>query len=827
MVDQNNPDEERRRKEEENKRKLPPIDEEADTMVGGLPSTEIMPNGGAISNSGAGLVRPTSTHQFVGETVEQYLLEEGAHHGGQGAIYRCRIVDKDGNPIDDNPFALKLLEDIRHLENPDSYGRFKEEAHHLLAFEHPNIVRCIDAGDWERGGINYPFFVMEYITDPLVWSTVDVPMAMTLEMGQQMAEALDYVHARNRIHRDVKPDNILRSRSTGKTVLIDFGLGKLLEANLQGGVRPPTVAGVLLGTMNYMPYEQAADSKLANKWSDVYSLGATLWEWLTGIQPWSDMCGTNVWDVFAHLLRKESLQPPHEVNTPKARNIPPEVSKFVHEMVSPDYKARPTANQARHELAKLRGALQPGGVLLDEVYSPDTVVDDFENFLKKVDNLARRGKRGIALGVLKAGSAGHLHNIHQTFNDDAMYADCERRAMQKEIDITDDLQREGTFHVVKRRIESTMVDSENLRSVFNGQLLESLLNGDREIEELQRRVAGIEHAFEAELFTPELVGKDVYDAERERLDRLKSDIDSRNEELALGRYNAVSEGLPVVESSLESIETSYDEKRAGELADDVSSMEKLLARINPEYLTEDEDVEGITARVQAAREKLNTIRGVPAASATSSIPTELVEQPQEGAEPAALSELGRGILLFAERKFGDAQSCFRGIKGPEGEAASLYLEAIELEKRASVYPAELGQVVRDLRESIDSYRSGGSTSRVLKAMEALAVESGVFEKVRDLMANFGASKLADFVPGSSPSDTGRQRAAHVGEELFRELEDVYAKMSGRLEERNEAYTYLAGMYHRFAEEAADAGRRDLAAIYRTREGNCRGHIVKI
>jgi serine/threonine-protein kinase len=176
--------------------------------------------------------------------------------------------------------ALKVLTD--HLvANQTHIDRFYREARSGSHLNHPNIVRTFSFGQDLHTGKYY--LVLEYVEGPSAQALLarygQLSVADAVHIGINVARALEHAHSRNIVHRDIKPDNLLITRS-GLTKLGDFGLAKRVDE-----ASHLTQARQGFGTTAYMPYEQAINAKYADGRSDLYALGATLYHLLTGQVP--------------------------------------------------------------------------------------------------------------------------------------------------------------------------------------------------------------------------------------------------------------------------------------------------------------------------------------------------------------------------------------------------------------------------------------------------------------------------------------------------------------------------------------------------------------
>jgi Tol biopolymer transport system component len=206
--------------------------------------------------------------------------------GGMGEVYCARDLRLD------REVAIKVLPS--HLsENPDLRARFEREAKAISGLQHPNICVLHDVG--RQDGVD--FLVMEYLEgETLATRLARKPMTLdeTLRIGIEVADALDKAHRSGIVHRDLKPGNVMLTKGGAK--LMDFGLAKLQAfaggtqsgtpafsavATLPSMASPITVAGTIVGTVQYMSPEQI-QGKEADARSDIFAFGAMLYEMLTG-----------------------------------------------------------------------------------------------------------------------------------------------------------------------------------------------------------------------------------------------------------------------------------------------------------------------------------------------------------------------------------------------------------------------------------------------------------------------------------------------------------------------------------------------------------------
>jgi serine/threonine protein kinase len=216
------------------------------------------------------------------KSVGNYDLLEKIAEGGMGAIYRGR--NRESGAI----VAIKIM--ASHLtQNPLLLKRFEQEFRAASRLDHPNIVRALDYSD--NG--NRPYLVMEFVEGESLGQKLErdgrMSEAEALRLIAQVAQALHRAHKQNLVHRDVKPDNILVTND-GIAKLADLGLVKETETDLN-----LTRTGRGLGTPHFMAPEQFRNAKNADIRCDIYSLGATLYQMVTGELPFRSNGPLDAW----------------------------------------------------------------------------------------------------------------------------------------------------------------------------------------------------------------------------------------------------------------------------------------------------------------------------------------------------------------------------------------------------------------------------------------------------------------------------------------------------------------------------------------------------
>ncbi len=269
-----------------------------------------------------------------------YVLLDKLGEGGMGAVYKAR------HRITRGERAVKLIRS-EYLTSKDAVQRFFQEAQAAEKLSHPNIIRAYDAGE-DRGRC---YFVMEYVEGEdlakLVRQRGPLPVGEACEYVRQAAMGLQHAFERGLVHRDIKPSNLLLARDEGRIKILDLGLARLRESTLPGAndSNPLTPMGVMMGTPDFMAPEQAEDSRAVDIRADLYALGGTLYQLLSGSVPFPG--GTLVEKLQRHS---------HEMPVPLTRwrpDVPAALSAVVARMMA----KRP---EQRYQVpAEVAAALQP------------------------------------------------------------------------------------------------------------------------------------------------------------------------------------------------------------------------------------------------------------------------------------------------------------------------------------------------------------------------------------------------------------------------------------------------------------------------------------
>jgi serine/threonine protein kinase len=266
----------------------------------------------------------------AGASVGRYEVEALVTVGGMGEVYRAR--DPEGNTV-----ALKLLR--RHLvASPQAADRFETEARAASALNHPNIVTVHESGESPTG----LFIAMEWVDGPTFREVIGagaVSARQASDWGEQAARAVAAAHAAGILHRDIKPENIMLRRD-GVLKILDFGLARLegpVRLDVDSSGASGTISGTLSGTLLYMPAE-ILRGELATSASDVYSLGALLYELWAGRHPFA---AETPLEVFEAIECRAVAAP-----SASCAEVPREIDDLILRMLDREPSTRPSASEA-------------------------------------------------------------------------------------------------------------------------------------------------------------------------------------------------------------------------------------------------------------------------------------------------------------------------------------------------------------------------------------------------------------------------------------------------------------------------------------------------
>jgi eukaryotic-like serine/threonine-protein kinase len=278
---------------------------------------------------------------FRGQTVGKYKILSPLGSGGFGTVYLA----------EDTWIDKKVAIKVPHRQNVD-FGDLLREPRLLASLSHPNIVAILTAEKQE----NIFFIVMEYVPGDTLETVISrdgkIDLARTLDYTCQICNALDHAHQQGVIHRDLRPGNVLVSAG-GQLKVADFGTSRFIEIAAHGTT--------VIGSPPYMAPEQFHGKAVFA--SDLYSLGVTMYQMLTGVLPYTTPAPADL----EKLMTGELVAPPRSRN-PK---IPSRINDIVMKAVAPDVGARyQRASDLLNDLLAARGGRQTTRTITRQTPTP-------------------------------------------------------------------------------------------------------------------------------------------------------------------------------------------------------------------------------------------------------------------------------------------------------------------------------------------------------------------------------------------------------------------------------------------------------------------------
>ena len=280
-----------------------------------------------------------------GDRIDRYIIVRKIGQGGMGSVYLVRHETLGVFR------AAKVLSGALYERGGEFVKRFIQEAKMACLISNPNIVNVLDVGDDSDSGLCY--IIMEYVDGGTVRNVLHTIPRLSeihaLIIAEAVAEALKAAAEQNIVHRDIKPDNVMLTRR-GEVKLADLGIAKNTDDNVQ-----LTKSHIMMGTPAYLAPEQAQDAHSVDVRADIYSLGATLYEMLTGEIPYP---GKSTYDILTRLVSDPVPDPRALVDS-----ISPQTARLVMKMLSKQ------AKQRQHSAAEL----------LKDIHALNIIPPDFDS----------------------------------------------------------------------------------------------------------------------------------------------------------------------------------------------------------------------------------------------------------------------------------------------------------------------------------------------------------------------------------------------------------------------------------------------------------------
>jgi len=300
---------------------------------------------------------------MIDGTISHYRILEKLGAGGMGVVYKA--VDTRLDRL----VALKFLPD--HMEqDPQALERFRREAHAASALNHPGICTIYDVGEQDH----HSFIAMEFIDGETLSQHIHhqpLSVEQVLELGIQIADALDVAHSAGIIHRDIKPSNVFLTKR-GQAKVLDFGLAKLLpkefphldsgDTSSKQAQEAVSLVGVISGTPAYMSPEQIRGDDLDAR-TDIFAFGLLLYEMASGNQAFGGRTGGV---IIESILTRAPVS--IRVANPE---IPPRLEEIISKCLEKNKSQRySSAAAVRSDLQQLKREVETGNITVSDFVPP-------------------------------------------------------------------------------------------------------------------------------------------------------------------------------------------------------------------------------------------------------------------------------------------------------------------------------------------------------------------------------------------------------------------------------------------------------------------------
>ncbi len=336
---------------------------------------------------------------MIGKTVSRYKIVEKLGGGGMGVVYKAEDT-KLGRFV-----ALKFMPETV-AQDRKAVDRFMLEARAAASLSHPHICTIHEIDEFE----GVPFIAMEYLEGQNLKYAIGgkpMPIELVIEMGIQIAEALAAAHAKGITHRDIKPSNIFITQG-GQIKVVDFGLAKLASVEVLPGSEDETIvadaptqtadltdSGTAMGTVSYMSPEQALGQDVDAR-TDLFSLGAVLYEMITGRQAFP---GSTQAAIFDKILNRVPPTP-----TRLGLEVPFELEQIVAKALEKNKVLRyQSALEIHTDVRRVRRTIESGVSTAvpaaDESYFDDHTVTGAAPIPTPMSGSAAYGVPGSSVGI--------------------------------------------------------------------------------------------------------------------------------------------------------------------------------------------------------------------------------------------------------------------------------------------------------------------------------------------------------------------------------------------------------------------------------------------
>ena len=268
--------------------------QEVESLLAHQPQAESFIEAPALEVAAKGMAQ-NRAQSLVGRQVGPYKIHSLLGVGGMGEVYLAQ------DPRLDRAIALKILP-TELASDPDRIRRFIREAKAASGLKHPNVATIYEIGKSDE----FHFIAMEYVEGQTLADKISgrpLPIAEIVDIGIQVADALDEAHRKGITHRDIKPANLMLT-SREQVKILDFGLAKVTRPEGQAlgsdiSTVVKTETGVVMGTVQYMSPEQVLGKEVDHR-TDIFSLGVVLYEMATGRLPFTGTSSSETMDRVLH-----------------------------------------------------------------------------------------------------------------------------------------------------------------------------------------------------------------------------------------------------------------------------------------------------------------------------------------------------------------------------------------------------------------------------------------------------------------------------------------------------------------------------------------------